>query len=289
MISEVTETVLRRDRIVVLSGLALIVALSWAYIVSLASDTQNMDVAMEMAMPQMQEAWGIPDFALTFVMWAVMMVAMMTPSAAPMILMFAGINRRRQNQQVTYVPTSVFLMGYLVVWAAFSVLATAAQWGLHAASLLSPTMVSTSPLLGGILLLVAGIYQWTPLKHACLSKCRSPLGFVLNEWREGKRGAFVMGLKHGSYCTGCCWPLMALLFVAGVMNLLWVAAIVGFILLEKIAPAGQRMGQAAGVLMVAGGVVLLLGLAPWGGTQPEMNPGTESEPVMESEPGLGSM
>jgi len=246
----------------------------------------NMDLATEMVMPQTQ-AWSVTDLALTFVMWAVMMVAMMTPSAAPMILMFAGINRRRQNQQVPYVPTSVFLLGYLVVWAAFSVLAGAAQWGLHAVSLLSPMMVSTSPVLGGILLLVAGIYQWTPLKHACLSKCRSPVGFILNEWRDGRWGAFLMGLKHGSYCTGCCWAVMTLLFVAGVMNLLWVAAIAAFIMLEKVVPAGQRMGQAAGALLVAGGVVLL-GLALWGGMQPEMNPGTESEPGME-EPGMDSI
>ena len=259
MSSEVTETLLRRDRIVVLSGLALIVALSWAYVASLASDIQNMDTGMEMAMPQMQ-AWGATDIALTFVMWVVMMVAMMTPSAAPMILMFAGVNRRRWEQQVPHVPTSVFLLGYLVVWAAFSVLATAAQWGLHGASLLSPMLVSTTPVLGGTLLLVAGIYQWTPLKHACLSKCRSPLGFVLNEWREGRWGAFLMGLKHGSYCTGCCWSLMALLFVAGVMNLLWVAAIAGFILLEKMAPAGQRMGQAAGVLLAGWGALLVAGV-----------------------------
>ena len=285
MSSGVAQTILRRDRIILLTGLALIVALSWAYISSLASEMQNMEMATEMAMPQMQ-AWDTRDFVLTFVMWAVMMVAMMTPSAAPMILMFAGINRSRRDQQVPYVPTSVFLAGYLVVWAAFSVLVTAAQWGLHTASLLSPMMVSTSPALGGILLLVAGIYQWTPLKHACLSKCRSPLGFVLHEWREGRWGALLMGLKHGSYCAGCCWSLMALLFVAGVMNLLWVAAIAGFILLEKVAPAGQRMGQAAGALMIAGGVVLF-GLTLWGGTHPEMSPEIESEPGMESK--MGSM
>src|ERR687897_2491325 len=208
------ELVLRRDRIIVLFGLVLITALSWAFVSSLASDKHNMDLAMEMAIPQTQ-AWSVTDFALTFVMWAVMMVAMMTPSAAPMTLMFAGINRRRQNQQVPYVPTSVFLLGYLVVWAAFSVLAAAAQWGLHAVSLLSPMMVSTSPVLGGILLLVAGIYQWTPLKHACLSKCRSPLGFVLNEWREGRWGAFVMGLKHGGYCSRRFLSVLALLFSPG--------------------------------------------------------------------------
>lgn len=259
MSSEVVETVLRRDRIIVLSGLAVITALSWTYVSSLTSDMQDMGMGMEMAMPRMQ-AWGVVDFVLTFVMWAVMMVAMMTPSAAPMILMFAGVNRRRRKQQVSYVPTGVFLLGYLVVWAAFSVLATAAQWGLHAVSLLSPMMVSTSPVLGGVLLLVAGIYQWTPLKHACLSNCRSPLGFVLNEWREGRWGAFLMGLKHGSYCTGCCWSLMALLFVAGVMNLLWVAAIAGFILLEKLAPAGHRVGRAAGVLLAGWGALLVAGV-----------------------------
>jgi predicted metal-binding membrane protein len=287
MSNGVAEIALRRDRIIVVSSLAVIIALSWAYVSSLASDMQNMDVPKEIAMPQTQ-AWGVTNFALTFVMWAVMMVAMMTPSAAPMILMFAGINRRRQKQKVPYVPTGVFLLGYLVVWATFSVLATMAQWGLHAVSLLSPIMVSTSPVLGGILLLIAGIYQWTPLKHTCLSKCRSPLGFVLNEWREGRWGAFLMGLKHGGYCTGCCWSLMALLFVAGVMNLLWVATIAGFILIEKVAPAGQRLGQAAGGLMIAGGVVLL-GLALWGGMQPEMNPGTESEPEMEPMAGMESM
>jgi predicted metal-binding membrane protein len=262
MWSEVHEAVLRRDRIVVLSGLAAITALSWVYVVSLASDMQSMnmgDMGTQMTLPRMQ-AWGVADFALTFGMWAVMMVAMMTPSAAPMILMFAAVNRRRWKQQVSYVPTSVFLAGYLVVWAAFSVIATAAQWGLHSASLLSPMMASTSPILGGTLLVAAGIYQWTPLKHACLIKCRSPMGFVLNEWREGRWGAFLMGLKHGGYCTGCCWSLMALLFVAGIMNLLWVGAIAGFILLEKVVPGGDRLGRVAGVVLVGWGAWMVAGV-----------------------------
>jgi predicted metal-binding membrane protein len=259
MWSEVADTALRRDRIIVLSGLAAITALSWVYVLSLTSDMRHMEMGAEMAMPRMH-AWGVADFALTFSMWAVMMVAMMTPSAAPMILMFAGVNRRRRKQQVSYVPTSVFLAGYLVVWAAFGVLATAAQWGLHTASLLSPMVASTSPVLGGVLLVAAGIYQWTPLKHACLSKCRSPLGFVLNEWREGRRGALLMGLKHGVYCTGCCWSLMALLLVAGVMNLIWVAAIAGFILLEKVAPAGDRLGRVVGILLAGWGVWMVMGV-----------------------------
>jgi predicted metal-binding membrane protein len=262
MLSEVADTALRRDRIIVLSSLAAITALSWVYVFSVASDMQNTDMenmGTEMTMPRMQ-AWGVADFGLTFGMWAGMMVAMMTPSAAPMILMFAQVNRRRREQDVSYVPTSVFLVGYLVVWAAFSVLATTAQWGLHAVSLLSPVAAITSPVFGGVLLVAAGIYQWTPLKHVCLSKCRSPMGFVLNEWREGRWGAFLMGLKHGVYCTGCCWSLMALLFVAGVMNLLWVAAIAGFILLEKVAPAGDRLGRVAGVLFIGWGVWMVAGV-----------------------------
>jgi len=259
MVSEVAENVLRRHRIIVLSGLAAITALSWVYVLSLTSDMQNMEMGAEMAMLQTQ-AWGVTDFGLAFGMWAAMMVAMMTPSAAPMILMFAGVNQRRRKQQVPYVPTSVFLLGYLVVWAAFSVLATAAQWGLHTVSLLSPMMALTSPVFSGVLLLAAGIYQWTPLKHACLSKCRSPLGFVLNEWREGRWGSFLMGLKHGGYCAGCCWSLMALLLVAGAMNLLWVAAIAGFVLLEKVAPAGDRLGRVAGVVLVGWGVWMVAGV-----------------------------
>lgn len=249
--------VLKRDRIIVLCGLAALVALSWAYVSYLARDMRNMD--MEMAMPQTQ-AWGVADFVLMFVMWAVMMVAMMTPSAAPMILTFAGASRRRRERQSPYAPTAVFVSGYLVVWASFSVLATAVQWGLHTASLLSPMMASTSSILGGVLLLAAGIYQWTPLKYACLRHCRSPLGFILNEWREGTRGAFLMGLKHGGYCVGCCWFLMALLFVAGVMNLLWVAAIAGFVLLEKVAPAGYLVGRVAGVMLFGWGALVIAGV-----------------------------
>ncbi len=211
---------------------------------------------MGMAMPQMQ-SWGWVDFILMFVMWAVMMVAMMVPSASPMVLMFANVNRRRREQERPYFPTAVFLLGYLVVWTAFSALATLAQGALHEAALLSPMMVSTSPILGGVLLLLAGIFQWTPLKHACLRHCRSPLTVILREWREGARGAFIMGLKHGAYCTGCCWFLMALLFVAGVMNLLWVAAIAAFVLIEKVAPAGHWVGRIAGLLLIGLGALMM--------------------------------
>ena len=207
-------------------------------------------------MPHMQ-AWGATEVLLTWVMWAVMLVAMMTPSAAPMILMFATVNRRHRGQQGPVVPTTVFLLGYLLVWGGFSVVATLAQWGLHTAALLSPMMVSTSPMLGGLLLLAAGIFQWTPLKSTCLTQCRSPLGFLLTEWREGTWGALVMGFRHGMYCVGCCWVLMALLFVAGVMNLLWVAAIAALVLVEKVLPRGKLVGRVAGGVLLLAGLVLL--------------------------------
>jgi len=160
-------------------------------------------------------------------------------------------------QEQPYVPTAIFLGGYVIVWTGFSALATLAQWGLHETALLSPMMVSTSPILGGLLLLTAGVYQWTPLKYACLKHCRSPLGFLMTNWREGPRGALIMGLRHGMFCTVCCWFLMALLFVAGVMNLLWVATITLFVLVEKVVPRGDIVGRVAGGVLVIAGLVLL--------------------------------
>ena len=251
------EMVLRRDRMVVLAGLIGVAALAWAYTVYLAYDMEHMDMGMSMAMPMMQ-SWSLMDFASMFIMWTVMMVAMMVPTAAPMILVFANINRKQRELDKPYVSSAIFLSGYLLVWTGFSALATLAQWGLHEAALLSPMMVSTSPILGGVLLLAAGLFQWTPLKYACLNHCRSPLGFLMTDWRDGRRGALLMGLKHGSYCTGCCWFLMALLFVAGVMNLLWVAAITAFVLIEKVAPRGDLIGRAAGVVLCAAGLIMLI-------------------------------
>jgi predicted metal-binding membrane protein len=250
------EAVLKRDRAIVLAGVAGLSALAWAYLLALAWRMPHREMAMAMAMPHMQ-AWGATEVLLTWVMWAVMMVAMMTPSAAPMILMFATVNRRHRGQQGLFVPTTVFLLGYLLVWGGFSVAATFAQWGLHTAALLSPMMVNTSPMLGGLLLLAAGIFQWTPLKSTCLTQCRSPLGFLMTEWREGAWGALLMGLRHGRYCVGCCWVLMALLFVAGVMNLLWVAAMAAFVLVEKVLPRGELVGRVVGGILMLAGLVLL--------------------------------
>ena len=248
----VIEALLKRDRVLVCGGIAAITALAWAYMVTLAWDMQRMD----MAMAQMH-AWGLVDLLLLFVMWSVMMVAMMTPSAAPMVLLFATIRRKRAQQTGPYASTFAFLSGYLAVWTAYSVLATLAQWGLHSAALLSPMMVATSPTLAGGILIGAGVFQWTPLKHACLRHSRSPLDFLMTGWREGKDGALRMGLSHGVHCMGCCWILMLLLFVAGVMNLLWIALIAVFVLAEKTLPREDIVARVAGVVLVLAGTALV--------------------------------
>ena len=252
------EAMLRRDRGIVLVGLAVIALLAWAYTVYLARDMNTgMSMSTNMAMPVTQ-SWGAVDFGLTYIMWAVMMTAMMAPTATPMILAYASLNRRRRDPQPPYTSTAVFLLGYVVIWSGFAALATLAQWGLHIGALLSPMMVSTSPILGGALLLAAGIFQLSPIKYACLANCRTPIGFLMTEWRDGSRGALFMGLLHGSYCLGCCWILMGLLFVLGVMNLLWIAALAAFVLVEKVAPRGHLVSRLSGLVLIgwSGWVVL---------------------------------
>lgn len=265
------EALFRRDRLVVSGALAVLIALSWLYLVRMASAMSGMDmVAMPgmaempgmpdmpgMAMPQVR-SWGFVDLASLFLMWTVMMVAMMAPTAAPMTLAFLSVNRNRGQAGRRTVSAGLFLGGYLVVWTAFSAGATTAQWGLHEAAVLSSGMALTSPRWAGAVLIVAGVFQWTPLKHACLSHCRSPLSFLMTEWREGAGGALIMGVRHGVYCVGCCWILMALLFVVGVMNLLWVAAISVFVLMEKTVPAGQGVARAAGLVLVGVGLFLFV-------------------------------
>ena len=201
--------------------------------------------------------WSAGSLLPLFLMWVGMMVAMMIPSATPMILTFAAISRNRRHQKRTYVPVSVFVAGYVVIWTAFSALAALAQWILHRQALLSPAMASTSATLGGVLLLAAGAFQFTPLKRTCLTHCRAPFEFIMTRWREGTRGAFRMGLEHGVFCTGCCWALMSLLFVAGVMNILWIAALSLLVGLEKLLPRGVWFSSAAGLILTAWGVVVI--------------------------------
>ena len=251
----VVERLLRRDRALAALALFVATALAWAALIRMRSDMGSMQGA-SMGMASMQ-AWSPVELLLLFVMWTTMMVAMMLPSAAPMILLVTAMLRRRRERASPAAPTSVFVAGYLLVWTGFSGAAALAQWGLHQAALLSPAMASTSPVLGGILLLVGGIYQWLPVKSACLSHCRSPLTFLSRHWREGSSGALVMGVSLGLYCLGCCWALMTLLFVAGVMNLLWVAAIAALVLIEKVVPAGPWLGRVAGLMLAGWGLWML--------------------------------
>jgi predicted metal-binding membrane protein len=248
------EAALRRDRAIILAGITMVVLVVWAYRVYLAWEMGTMGMTPDMVMPQMQ-SWGAIELLLLFVMWAVMMVAMMMPSVAPLILMFARANRQKGASRVVG-SAGILLLGYLLVWMGFSVLAALVQWRLHTAALLSPMMVSTNSALGGLLLVAAGVFQFTPLKRACLVRCRSPLSFLMSDWREGQWGTLVMGLKHGAYCVGCCWMLMALLFVAGVMNLFWVAAIAVLVLVEKTAPRGDLIGRFAGAALIVAGIAL---------------------------------
>ena len=203
--------------------------------------------------------WTMADGFFTFVMWAVMMVGMMTGTAAPMLLLFAGAQAGQRQRRV---PLAVLAFGlaYVTVWVGFSACAALAQWALHETAMLSPAMAAASPRLAGAILIVAGVYQLTPFKGMCLTRCRSPLGFLMTNWRPGIPGAFQMGLRHGAYCLGCCWALMGVLFVVGVMNLVWVAALTVFVLIEKIGPAGTVVARLAGAVMVVFGVFFVVGV-----------------------------
>jgi predicted metal-binding membrane protein len=249
----------RLDRSIILLALLGLTLLSWLWLISLSHGMSDKEMASMpgMAMPmRMPAPWIAARFTLTFAMWWVMMVGMMLPSAAPMILMFATVNRKKRMSGQDFVPVSVFTLGYLLVWGLFSAGATVVQWVLDQLAMLSSSLTAISPMVGGALLIAAGIYQFTPLKQACLRHCRSPLGFVLNHWHDGGIGALRMGMEHGAFCLGCCWVLMALLFVVGVMNLLSVAAIAAFVFVEKLLPGGPWIGRIGGGAMVAVGAWL---------------------------------
>lgn len=245
-----------RDGVIVLSGLSSAAMLAWAYLLYMSWGMAHMEAGAAMAIMPRMTGWHAIDLLLVMAMWATMMAAMMLPSIVPMVLCFAFVSRNRFAQRAPYPSTSVFVLGYLAVWAAFSLFATLAQWGLLEARLVTPMMVSATPWLAGTLLVIAGLFQLTPLKHACLGKCASPLGFILTEWRDGALGAWIMGCRHGAYCVGCCWLLMALLFVFGVMNVLWIAALSIWIMFEKMRPQARWLPWAEAVLLVGWGVVV---------------------------------
>jgi len=253
--------VLRRDRAVVLAALIVLAALAWAYVLWLAHD-----MAMPTAIPMgtmvapAVRAWSAADFGFTFAMWAVMMVGMMTPAAAPMILIYARVARQAAGQGQVFASTGWFAAGYLLAWVAFSALAALAQGALIDAALITPMLAGASRYFGGALLIAAGLYQWTPLKDACLNACRAPLDFIMRHggFKPQAHRALMLGLRHGLYCVACCWALMALLFVGGVMNVLWIAGLAIFVLLERVLPGGRLVARIGGAVLIAAGAWLLL-------------------------------
>jgi predicted metal-binding membrane protein len=250
---EVLAALPARERAVLWGGLAALTGLAWLYLARMPMPDAGGGAMADMAAMAMPHRWAAGDVWLAFAMWSVMMVAMMTPSASPMIEMYARIAGARDDR-VTGAPW-LFAAGYLAAWIAFSAAATALQFALDRAAMLTGAL-QVNPSAGGAILVIAGVYQITPLKSACLAHCRSPIGFFMTEWRDGAAGAFTMGARHGLYCTGCCWMLMVILFAAGVMNLPWVAAIAVFVLLEKLAPWGHAIARAGGAALIGSGVAL---------------------------------
>jgi predicted metal-binding membrane protein len=269
MTNTALETVLLRDRLVVAGALGVIAALAWGYLFWLAADMDmgGMDMTGFRMIPAgtgimapANAPWRAIEFGFVFAMWAVMMVGMMTPSAAPMILMYARVGRQATAAGKPLAATGWFAAGYFLVWTGFSLAATLVQWMFERAALLDSRMASASNVLAGIVLIAAGAYQWTPLKDVCLARCQTPLQFLMRYggFRGDVPGCLLLGLLHGANCVGCCWVLMALLFVGGVMNVLWIALLALLVLLEKLTPFGRWIARAAGVACVAAGAWILL-------------------------------
>src|ERR1700730_6502589 len=269
MTDSALETVLQRDRLVVAGALAVIAALAWGYLLWLAADMDmgGMDMAGFRMIPAgigimapANAPWRAVEFAFVFAMWAVMMVGMMAPSAAPMILMYARVGRQGEVESKPLAATGRFAAGYFLVWIGFSLAATLVQWVIERAALLDSRMASASNVLGGIVLIAAGVYQWTPLKDVCLAQCQTPFQFLMRHggFRGDVPGCLLLGLRHGIFCVGCCWVLMTLLFVGGVMNVLWIALLALLILLEKIIPFGRWVARTAGAGCAAAGAWMLL-------------------------------
>jgi predicted metal-binding membrane protein len=259
------KALLRRDRIVVVLALSLLTALAWSYLLWLSADMGmgGMDMAgfrmipsgMGLMVPADMPWRGI-EFTCVFVMWTVMMVGMMTPSAAPMFLMYARVVRQTEAQGTPFTATVWFAAGYFLVWVGFSLFATLVQWALERTALLDFTMAGTSNVLGGLVFVIAGLYQWTRLNELCLAQCQRPFEFVMRHggYRHDARGCVILGLSHGAYCVGCCWTLMALLLVGGVMNVLWIVLLALLAFLERIPSIGRLIARLAGIVLVAGGV-----------------------------------
>ena len=269
MTDSLLESALRRDRLMVATVIGVIAALAWAYVLWLSADMSRDAMSMSGSrmiptnvgmMAPTAARWSVVEFAFVFVMWTAMMVGMMAPSAAPMILMYARVARPAITARRPLAATGWFAAGYFLAWVGFSIAATLVQWTLQRRALLDTHMASANATLGAVVLIAAGLYQWTPVKNACLAQCRTPFGFLMSHggFRNSTLGCLRLGLLHGAYCVGCCWILMALLFVVGVMNVLWVAILALLILLEKLTPWGLWVARMAGVVCVATGAGMLV-------------------------------
>jgi predicted metal-binding membrane protein len=286
------ESLLRRDRVIVAVSLAALTVIAWTYTLWLAAAMNidgmsmsgpgmgadmRMDPAMEMDGMEMDAGaalslgtvlgisprpWSSVEAGVTLTMWIVMMVGMMLPSATPMILLYARVGRQSRKEGKPFAATGFFASGYLLAWVGFALAATLGQW-LMEGTLLSPALASASRIFSGAVLIVAGLYQWTPLKDSCLSQCQAPIVFLQRHggFRRDPAGAVGLGLRHGLYCIGCCWALMTLLFVGGIMNVLWIAAIAIFVLAEKVFFPGRLLSRIAGTLLIAAGLWQLVSAA----------------------------
>ena len=262
-------TLLRHDRVIVALALTLLTAVTWSYLLWLSVDMGmgGMDMTgfrmipsgMGLMMPA-HTPWRTMEFAFVFATWTVMMVGMMTPSAMPMILMYARVGRHTEAQSTPLAATVLFVAGYFLVWVAFALLATLVQWTLERTALLDSAMATTSNILGGLVFVAAGSYQWTRLKDVCLTQCQTPLAFLMRHggFRRDVPGCLLLGFCHGAYCVGCCWALMVLLLVGGVMNLLWIVLLSLLIFLEQVTFLGRQIAPLAGIILVAAGSWLLL-------------------------------
>jgi predicted metal-binding membrane protein len=259
--------VLRRDRVVIVLAVAFLTALAWGYLLWLSAGMNmgGMDMAGLRMIPSgtglmmpTNMPWLAMEFVFVFAMWAVMMVGMMTPSAAPMFLMYARVGRRTETHGKSLRATVWFAAGYFIVWIAFAVFATLLQWALERAALLDFTMASTDNILGGLVFVAAGLYQWTRLNDLCLAQCQRPFAFIMSHggYRRDAPDCVMLGLRHGAYCVGCCWALMALLLVGGVMNALWIALLALLALLERVTSMGRLIARLAGIVLIAGGAWL---------------------------------
>lgn len=246
----ILESALRYDRAPTVVLLILLPAVSWMWIIVMARDMYGPMTGASAWMMTLN--WDLRHLLLLWAMWAVMMTAMMLPSASSLVLLY-GVAARRSADGAAGRQTYALAAGYLVVWTLFSLGATALQRALAALLFVSPMMEATSSRISATLLLIAGVYQVTPIKNACLRTCQSPLGFLMSRWRSGVSGAFRMGLEHGVYCVGCCWALMLLLFAGGVMNLTVIAALTAFVAFEKLAPLGLHGARVSGVLLMSAG------------------------------------